>query len=110
MKNYVQDGDMLDLVAPSGGVVSGTAYLIGAILIVAAVSAAEGEAFAGATEGVYTLPKTTGEAWTQGAKLYWNDTTKKLTTTASGNTLVGVATAAAASADTSGNCRLGIVA
>lgn len=110
MKNYVQPGDILTLTAPSGGVVSGTAYLIGAILVVAAVTAAESESFAAKTAGVFTLPKTTSEAWTEGAKLYWNNTTKKLTTTASGNTLVGVAASAAASADTTGNCRLGIVA
>ena len=35
----------------------------------------------------------------QGAKLYWDNTNKVLTTTASGNTIVGVAAAAAASGD-----------
>ena len=106
MKNYVQDDDQLTLTAPSGGVVSGLAYLIGALLVVAAVTADEGDPFVGLTEGVFTLPKTTGEAWSEGAKLYWNDGTQKLTTTSGGNTLVGAAAAAAESGDTTGTALL----
>lgn len=106
MKNYVQHGDTLDLVAPSGGVVSGVAYLIGTIFAVAVVSAAEGATFAGRLTGVYTLPKATGEAWTQGAALYWDNTNKRLTTTSSGNTKVATAAVAAGSGDTSGYARL----
>lgn len=44
--------------------------------------------------------KTTAEAWAVGAKIYWNNTTKKFTTTASGNTLCGYAIAPALAADT----------
>lgn len=47
--------------------------------------------------------KATGEAWTMGAKLYWDDTAKKFTTTATANTLCGYAAAPAASADTTGS-------
>ena len=39
--------------------------------------------------------KTTGEAWAVGAAIYWNDTTKKFTTTSSGNTACGFALATA---------------
>jgi len=106
MKNYVQHGGTLDVVAPSGGVVSGTAYLIGATFGVATTTAAVGEIFALRLTGVFTLPKTTAQAWTQLVALYWDDTAKKLTTTASGNTKVGVAAAAADAAAALGNVRL----
>lgn len=46
--------------------------------------------------------KTTGEAWSFGSALYWNDSTKKLTTTSSGNTLCGYALEAKLSGDTTG--------
>lgn len=101
MKNWLQPGDTLDVAAPSGGVVSGTPYLIGALFGVASVTAAEGETFALARTGVFqNLPKAThatDQAWAVGDLLYWDDSAKKLTRTASGNTLVGIATAAAAS-------------
>lgn len=103
MKNKVQSGKVLTLTAPTGGVVSGTAYKVGGMVVVACVSAAEGESFAAEVEGVYTLPKTTSEAWTEGAKLYWDNTAKSFTTTSTSNTLAGFAAAAAASADTTGN-------
>lgn len=110
MNNFVQEGEVLELTAPSGGVVSGTAYLIGSLLVVAAADVAQTLPFSGKTTGVFTLPKATGEAWTEGAKLYWDNSAKKLTTTSSGNTLVGVAAAAAGSADTTGDARLDGVA
>ena len=44
--------------------------------------------------------KATGEAWTPGGSLYWNDTTKVFTTTAGGNTLCGKAIQPALSGDT----------
>lgn len=88
MKNFVQSGDVLDAVAPAGGVISGTAYLIGKAFGVAAASAAEGEAFALVVEGVVELPVVTG-ALTQFATAYWDDTAKGLTGTASTNTKVG---------------------
>lgn len=59
-KNYVQDGDALQLTAPSGGVVSGGIYAIGALVVVAIADAAEGEIFAGKTNGVWNVPATAG--------------------------------------------------
>jgi predicted RecA/RadA family phage recombinase len=46
------------------------------------------------------VPKASG-AITQGAKLYWSAANSNLTTTASGNTFVGLAAEAAASGDAS---------
>ena len=103
MKNYVQHGETLPLTAPSGGVVSGLPYLIGIIFGVALFTAAEGAKFELRRRGVFRdLPKTTGEAWTEGAQLYWNAGTAKLTTTAGNNKKVAIATEASATGDTVG--------
>lgn len=105
MKNFIKCGDTLTLTAPVGGVVGGTAYLIGAILVVAVASVAAGAQFEGRRVGVFTLPKATG-AWTEGALLYWDDTAKNLTTTSTSNRRIGCAAAAALSGDATGQVLL----
>ena len=64
-KNYVQDGDVLTLTAPAGGVVSGSPYTIGSIACVALVTAAAGLPFTAKETGVFELPCATG--MTEGA-------------------------------------------
>lgn len=59
-KNFVQDGDVLTLIAPAGGVVSGNPYTIGTLAVVALVTAAAGEEFAAKATGVFDLPCETG--------------------------------------------------
>ncbi|SFL26966.1 capsid cement protein [Azotobacter beijerinckii] len=66
-KNFVQDGDVLTLAAPAGGVVSGTAYAIGQLVVVALEDAAAGQPFQGHAVGVWQLPCATG--LTAGAKV-----------------------------------------
>lgn len=58
-KNYVQDGNVLQLTAPTGGVVSGGIYAIGTLVVVAIADAAAGEKFPAATNGVWSV-ETTG--------------------------------------------------
>jgi predicted RecA/RadA family phage recombinase len=106
MNNFIQSGDVVTLTAPSGGVTSGNGYKIGQLFVVAANTAAATEEFEGKTDGVYTLPKTTGTAWTEGVLLYWDDSTDKATTVAEDNLLIGCAAAAADSADATGAVRL----
>ena len=101
MKNYVQDAETIEVPAPYD-VASGGGFLVGALFAIALVAAATGELVRGKRRGAYTLPKATGTAWAIGDKLYWDNTNKVLTKTASGNTLVGAALAVAASGDTSG--------
>jgi predicted RecA/RadA family phage recombinase len=91
VKNYISKGEVLTLTAPSGGVVSGNAYLIGSLLVVATVTAAEGAKFTAVTEGIVDLPKAVEDALTGGGKVYWDNSAKKITTVSGGNTLVGVA-------------------
>jgi predicted RecA/RadA family phage recombinase len=110
MNNYTQPGNVLDLTAPAGGVVSGTAYQIGQLFVVAKVTAAATETFAAQVTGVAELPKNNAQAWTEGALLYWDDTGKELTTTATGNMLVGAAAEDKLTTDTVGNIRLNGIA
>lgn len=107
MKNYVQHGDTLDLTAPAGGVVSGVPYQIGAFFGVASDTVAEGLPFPLRVKGVFSLlPKKAGEAWAEGAVLYWDDAAKNLTTTAGALKKVAAAAVAALAADTVGVAKI----
>jgi len=103
-RNFVQPGNVLTLTAPSGGVESGSGYLIGALFVVALHDAAEGEVFEGQCTGVWSLPKTSDEAWGEGVEVYWDGSVA--TTTATDNTLIGHAAASAANPSSVGSVRL----
>lgn len=107
MKNYIQLGDNITLPAPYD-VASGGGALIGSIFGVASTAALSGEDTAFVRVGVFTLPKATGEAWSASAppKIYWDNTNKRCTTTATNNTLIGAGAAGAQAADASGNVLL----
>lgn len=104
--NYVQEGDVLTLTAPVGGVVSGSSYLIGTLFVVALGTAAEGAQFEGAVEGVFVLPKTSGQAWTEGQKVFWDDSNHRADSASTVGQLIGVASAAAANPSSTGSVRL----
>lgn len=99
MKNFVQRGENITVPAPAA-VTSGGGVLIGSLFGVANGDADTGADVVLSTTGVFDLPKTTANDITVGAALYWNDTAKEVTTTASGNTKVGVAVAAKTGAGT----------
>lgn len=107
MKNFVQAGDVLDLTAPYQ-VTSGAGFLVGSIFAVANGDAANGAAVRGTVAGVFDLIKTGTQAWTVGARIYWDDTAKNCTTTASTNKLIGVAVVAvgAGAGETIGRVKL----
>ena len=111
MKNFVQKGENLTLAAPYDRT-SGQGALIGSIFGVASLDVLSGVEAAFVTEGVFDLTKVGSQAWTVGAKIYWDDTNKRCTNSSSGNTLIGVATKAVGSGagETTGRVKLGIVA
>lgn len=80
MKNAVQSGKVLDMVAPGGGVVAGSLYQFGEFIGVAVTDAAAGESFGLAVEGVYDLDKNTGGTFTfaVGDECYLDDATGKV--------------------------------
>lgn len=100
MINYVQPGDTLTMIAPSGGVSSGDPVLLGKIFGIAQVDALVGESFPLVTKGVFTIAKEAPLVITAGAYLYWDASESVLTTTSTDNTLVAKCVVAAASADT----------
>jgi len=61
MKNYVQPGNAIRLIAPAGGVVSGRPYAIGGITGIATETEIEGGSFELAREGVYAVEKDASE-------------------------------------------------
>jgi predicted RecA/RadA family phage recombinase len=95
----------LTLTAPYA-LTSGQGLLVGSIFGVASADAAISTEVEALTEGVFTLTKATGAAWTVGALIYWDNAARNCTTTVATNKLIGVAQAAAASGDTTGNVRL----
>ena len=98
MKNFIQPGDSLTLLAPYA-VTSGQGVLVGAIFGVAAYDAALNAAIECQTEGVFDITKEPALAITAGARLFWDNTNRRITTTATGNFHVGIATQAALAAD-----------
>lgn len=105
MKNYVQYGDNVTVTAPYA-VASGAGCLVGTLFGVAEYTAAISTAVEIATRGVFTLKKTSAQAWTVGAAIYWDDTNKECTTTSAGNTLIGKALEVAANPSSTGVVRL----
>lgn len=118
-QSYVQEGKRFEAALGSGEttVAAGKGYLIGAMFgvvlnltrngqtVFSNQASAQNDVAVVALEGVYTLPKATG-AITLGAKLYWDNTAKNVTTTASGNTFCGYAWTAQASGDTTVQVKL----
>src|SRR5262245_54369055 len=106
MNNYVQPGEIIELTAPTGGVVSGLGYLIGSLFVVATVSAAQGAPFNGLAAGVVSLPKTSAQAWTEGQRIYWDAGNNRADNTGTVGFNIGVATAAAINPSSTGRVRL----
>jgi len=107
MRNYIQPGNTITLAAPYD-VTSGGGLLVGAIFGVAGGDALSGEEVEASLVGVFDLTKAASQAWSAGDKVYWDDTNKVATKTATANTLVGVALEAVAggAGDTIGWVRL----
>ena len=101
MKTLKFDGNTLEYTAADTHL-SGAPVLIGSRIGICVNNMVSGNVGTVSVKGIHEVPKATGQAWTQGDKVYWDDTNKNFTTTASGNTLIGYIAAAAASADTTG--------
>lgn len=106
--NYVQEGDFVTVAAPSGGVTSGSAYLIGGIFGIATTTQLVGVDVELATEGVWSLTKVGSQAWAVGDRIYWDTANSRCTSDAGAGTYIGVCTEAVASGagDTTGKVRL----
>lgn len=90
MKNYIQDGDVLDLTLLAD-VASGGLVIQGSIVAVAQIAGKTGDIVPCKTTGVYDLPYGVNAAIVVGDKIYWDGA--KVTKTVGSNTLIGHATA-----------------
>ena len=107
MKTYVNAGDKITLAAPSGGVVSGQGALLGTHLFGVAMETADaGALFTLLVEGHVSIAKTSALAIAVGDIVYWNNGSKTVNKTASGNKAIGVATSDAANPSAMVNVRL----
>ena len=108
MQNFLQRGDAINITAPVGGVVSGQALVVGQIFGVVAETAPAGAVVALHRKGVFSLAKTSAQAWAQGDALYWDAANKLVTSVNSGSLLpVGWAAAAAANPSSVGPVLIG---
>jgi predicted RecA/RadA family phage recombinase len=106
MKNYVQPGDVIPVVAGTGGVKSGDVVVAGNLIGVAASDAAEGAEFELALTGVYALPKITGTGLDPGQRVWWATGTGVAASAAAGRWPIGNAVRTAGSNDDEAYVRL----
>ncbi|WP_424138660.1 DUF2190 family protein [Roseomonas chloroacetimidivorans] len=104
MRTFLHQGDTIDVLA-TGPVVSGSFQIVGKIFGFAESDAVSGQTYALKVKGVFEAAKAAG-AITAGQALYWDAAASNFTTTATSNTFVGVAAAAAATGDTTVKLRL----
>lgn len=108
MRNFIQPGDTITAPAPYDRL-AGQAALIGALVCVALNDVLSGATTEWRTTGVFDLPKVGSQAWaTVGAAAYWDNTNKRFTTVASGNTLAAavMGTVGNGAGETTGRVRL----
>lgn len=108
MKDYAQPGETVEVTAPYA-VNSGDGALVGSLFGIAthnAANAALVNLFVG--PGIVWMKKTSAQAWTAGALIYWDNTAKEATNTSAAgvNKLIGVAIGAAANPTANGQVRL----
>ncbi len=100
MRNVIQPGHSLAVAVPyASGVTSGQGVLAGALFGVAAVEGAQNAVIEAATQGVFDLAKEPALAITAGARVFWDNTERRVTTTATASFCIGIATQAALAAD-----------
>ena len=90
MKTYVQPGHVVTLSAPYA-VASGDGLLVGSLFGIATHDAASSAEVETQLTGVVDMAKAASQAWIVGAKVYWDNTAKVATITATGNVLIGAA-------------------
>jgi len=93
MKNFTQRGNVISVIAPYA-LASGDGFKVGAFFGVACGSAAAGTSVEMSRRGVFELKALNTDAGVAGARIYWDDSNRRLTTTLSGNILVGCLTEA----------------
>ncbi len=90
MKNFVQNGHMITVPAPTGGIKSGTGMIVGNLFGIASMSSAEGKNVEIATTGVFDLPKAANTTFTLGQLVSWDAANGQVVAPATGMYPIGV--------------------
>jgi len=110
MQNFIQNGHIIRVTAPAGGIASGEGLIVGSIFGIAAYSSTEGDPVELGTTGAYQLPKASAAVVTVGSRVAWDNTAKNINVPGAGRFPVGIATEAAGNGVTSVAVRLDGVA
>lgn len=110
MKTFIQNGHVITVTAPAGGVSSGDGVLVGSVFGIAAYAAPEGESVEIAIGGVFEMPKDSTAILAIGDAVAWDAAAKHVTAPGVGLYPIGVATAAAGNGATTTAVRLNGVA
>ena len=106
MNNYKSTGEMITVTAPYA-LSSGDGCKVGSLFGVSAGDYLEAATDAELkTTGVFELVKDAGTAWSQGDKIYWDDSAKECDTDSAAGMLIGVAAEGAGSSAVLGMVRL----
>jgi predicted RecA/RadA family phage recombinase len=108
MKNFNHKGGVLPLEAPRN-LLAGDPFVVGTIFAIATTSAASGSLVESKIHGVFSLPKTVGQAWVSGQRIYWDDANNRCDTASASGPLIGAALAdVAAGVAQGGACLSGV--
>lgn len=105
MKNYIQPGENITVIAGAAAS-SGDGVKVGSLFGIAAGDAEIGEMLTIVTEGVYEMGKVGTDDLSVGDAIYWRSSDGLVTSTASGNTKIGVAVTGAGNPSSSVQVRL----
>ncbi|MEI8396798.1 MAG: DUF2190 family protein [Rhodospirillaceae bacterium] len=110
MKNYIQPGNTITAIAPTGGILSGQGLLFGALFGIASFSADEGAEVEIVTTGVFDLPKAPAAVLAAGARASWDTAAAQVVAPATGMVPIGAALSPAGNGATTVRVRLDGVA
>lgn len=105
-QNFIQRGDTLTLPAAPYALAPGDGALVGSIFGVSQNASESGEECVLAVTGVHRLVKVLSDDIDVGDLVWWDDGDKVATVATSGNSLIGIAVAAAGTSDTTVDVRL----
>lgn len=105
MLNYLQPGNIIEITAPAGGVVSGAPVVVNQMIGIAATTEDATDPVNIQITGVFTVNKVSAQAWAEGEPVYW-DAAAALFTTVEGGLFAGLATAVAANPSSTGSLLL----
>lgn len=109
MRTQTQTGNVITVAAPYA-VASGDGAKVGSFFGIATSAAAISASLELALTGTYAITCLAADSGAVGTKMYWDDTNKRLTTTASTHMFVGSLTVSKVASETTATIRLNGIA